>query len=102
MRAAQDRNATFALWRLAARVEQIVDLGEAVVDADDDCTPFVEQVFAQLAAAVHLDEQATELLQGSTAGPLERAPLAAKQARMRSAWRDAGRPTLERRHRNRV
>jgi len=38
-------------------MEKVVDLGEARVDADDAGAALGEQVLAETAAAVHLDEQ---------------------------------------------
>ena len=73
----------------AACASSVVDLGEARVDADDRRGALGEQVVAEAAAPVHLDEQAAEVAQRVLAGLQQRAPLAAEQAGVRAARGDA-------------
>jgi hypothetical protein len=80
-------------------MEEVVDLAESNVDSDHGRASLVEQVFAQGAAAIHLDEQPTELPEGLTAGLQKRPSLAAEESSVWTAWSNAGRPTLKRRHR---
>ena len=77
--------------------EQVVDLGEARVDADDRRGALGEQVVAEAAAPVHLDEQAAELAQRVLARLQQRAPLTAEQPGVRATRGDTLRRVARRR-----
>jgi 3-hydroxybutyryl-CoA dehydrogenase len=70
-------------------VQQVVDLDEPRVDADEHGARLREQVLAEAAAAVELDEQAAEIAKLLLADPEERPLLAPQLARVRPARRDA-------------
>jgi hypothetical protein len=87
--ATEERGTTLAARDLARAVQELVDLGETSVDAHDGRCAFRKQILAKAAAPVHLDQQAADVLEGVVARLQERAPLAAKQARVRVARSDA-------------
>ena len=66
-------------------MEELVDLGQPCVDPDDRRRTLGEQVVAEAAAAIHLDQQATEVRDDVCARLDERAPLAAQDAGVRAA-----------------
>ena len=106
MGAAKDRRAALAAGDMTADVEQLCDLGEACIDSDNCCSALGEQIVAKAAAAVHLDEQAAEIVQGVVARLQEGTTLAAQHARLGAARSDSfrvtGAPAKERCHRGRV
>jgi hypothetical protein len=61
-------------------VEELLDLRKARVDPDDLRCALGEQVVAKPTAAIHLDEKAADLAQGSLARLQERTALAPKQS----------------------
>jgi hypothetical protein len=83
-------------------VQERLDLGEAAIDPDDGRRALGQQVIAEAAPAIHLDEQAAELGQRLLARLEERAPLAPEDSGVRSARADSlniGRaPAKERGH----
>ncbi len=69
-------------------MQQVLDLGEARVDPDDDRRPFGEQVVAEAAAAIHLDEQPADVAKGVVARFQERATFAPEHSRVWAARSD--------------
>jgi hypothetical protein len=67
---------------VGSRIEQRFDLGDASVDSDDLRRPLRQQVVAEPAAPVHLDEQAAQVAQRILACLQEGAALAPEQACM--------------------
>ena len=80
VRAAEDGAPQVQRGTLVA-VEQLVDLGEPRVDADELRAALVQEVFAKAAAAVDLDQQPAEVAELLLADLQKRAALAAEQAR---------------------
>ena len=72
------RGAALAAWDAPVDVEELVDLGEAGVDPDHRRRPLGEQVVAEAAAAVHLDQQSAEVAQRILAGLQQRAAFPAQ------------------------
>jgi len=73
----QEGRAAVATPHAAAQAQELVDLRESCVDADDRSRPLSEQIVAKAAAPVHLDEQAAEVTQLIVPDAGERAALAA-------------------------
>jgi hypothetical protein len=84
-RAAEERRAALAARHAPAAVQQSLDLGQTAVDADDRRRPFREQVVAEAAAAIHLDEEPAQVGDGVGARLEQCAPFPAKKARVGSA-----------------
>ena len=71
-------------------MQELLDLAEARVDADDDRGPLLQEVVAKPAAPVHLDEQAAEIAQRVLARFQQRPALAPEHAGVGTARRDTG------------
>jgi hypothetical protein len=70
-------------------MEELFDLGQARIDSDHCGSTFGEQVVAEAASAVHLDQQAPEVAERVLACLQECSPFAAEDARLRPARGDA-------------
>jgi hypothetical protein len=89
MRTAQDGCAALAPRDVAPDVQELFDLREPRIDSYNRGSTLGEQVVAEAAAAVHLDEEAAEIGERVLARLQERPTLAAKHAGLRATWRDA-------------
>src|SRR5262245_15415402 len=89
MGAAQDGRAARAVRYLPVAVEQIVDLREPAVDADELCASLGEQVLAEAPAPVELDEQPAQVAELLLPHLEQRALLAPEQPCRRAPRRDA-------------
>jgi hypothetical protein len=100
MGSAQDRRTALAACRVAAGVEEILDLGQPRVDSDDYRGPLGEQVVAEAAAAVHLEQEAAEVAQLVVPRPGQGSTLATQDTSVRAARSDTrcllGAPSEER------
>ena len=74
---------------LAPDVQELFDLREPRIDPHNRGGTLCEQVVAEAASPVHLDEEAAEVGERVLARPQERAALAAEHAGLRAAGRDA-------------
>ncbi len=86
-------------------MEEVFDLGESRVDAHDRGAPLREQVLAEPAAPIHLDEQPAQLDERLVAGLAEHPALAAKRSGLRAPQCDpfdVRPPAMERRHAEKV
>lgn len=71
-------------------MQKLLDLAEPGIDADDDRRPLLQEVVAEPAAAVHLDEQPAEIAQGVLARLQQGPALAPQHAGMCPARGDPG------------
>jgi hypothetical protein len=70
-------------------VQELFDLREPRIDSHNRGGTLGEQVVAEAASPVHLDEEAAEVAERILARLHERPALAAEHAGLRAAWRDA-------------